>query len=280
MSSIVNKVAEFNSLGLVKDVTGSEAAGKAGERAADIQSNAALAGIDENRRQFDLNRRDLETRIKGGNQAFNQQRVLLGLGGGDGSQAYQTERDELERKIAGIQFSSSGFGPSSGRGSEQGQSLSGGENLADLQGRLSEINAQNNKDQQAQAYGQLQESAGQRFLRDRQQKALLRNQSAIGGLGGGNVRTALQEQAMGFAQQDIQNQFGRLGQLAGQGQNAANVSGQLGAQSAGTIAGLQANQGAAQASGILAPVQANAAVTNQLLQLGGQAAGAYMGGVG
>jgi hypothetical protein len=217
MSNIVNKVAEFNSLGLVKDATGSEAAGKAGERAADIQSNAALAGIDENRRQFDLNRGDLEPRIQGGNAAFGAQEALLGLAG---------------------------------------------------------------EAAQEQAYGQLQESAGQRFLRDRQQKALLRNQSAIGGLGGGNVRTALQEQAMGFAQQDIQNQFGRLGQLAGQGQNAANVSGQLGAQSAGTIAGLQANQGAAQASGILAPVQANAAVTNQLLQLGGQAAGAYMGGVG
>ena len=98
---------------------------------------------------------------------------------------------------------------------------------------------------------------------------MLRNSAAIGGLGGGNVRTALQEQAVGFAQQDINNQFGRLGQLAGQGQNAANTSGQLGAQSAGQIANLQANQGAAQASGILAPAQASAAATNQILQLGG-----------
>jgi hypothetical protein len=131
---------------------------------------------------------------------------------------------------------------------------------------------------QSQAYGQLEESAGQRFLRDRQQKALLRNQAAIGGLGGGNVRTALQEQAMGFAQQDIQNQFGRLGQLAGQGQNAANTSGQFGSQSASNISNLQAQQGAAKASGILGPVQANAAATGQLFQLGGQVAGAYATG--
>lgn len=212
MSNIVNTVVEVGTLGVEDDITGSKAAAAAGTQAAKVQSDAALAGIEEQRRQFDLTRSDLAPRIQGGNTAFGAQEALLGLSG---------------------------------------------------------------EAAQEQAYGQLQESAGQRFLRDRQQKALLRNQSAIGGLGGGNVRTALQEQAMGFAQQDIQNQFGRLGQLAGQGQNAANTSGQLGAQSAGNIANLQANQGAAQASGILAPSQANAAATGQILQLAGAAAGAY-----
>jgi hypothetical protein len=212
MSNLVNGLVKFATLGLVDDVTGSEAAGEAGQAAASVQSQAALAGIEENRRQFDLNRGDLEPRIQGGNQAFQAQQALLGLQGG-------TAQDE--------------------------------------------------------AYGNIQESAGQRFLRDRAQKALLRNSAATGGLGGGNVRTALQEQAVGFAQQDINNQFGRLGQLAGQGQNAANVSGQAGSQSASNIANLQANQGAAQATGILAPTAANTAVTNQLLQLGGTAAGVY-----
>jgi hypothetical protein len=214
MGGLVNSIVKIGTLGLIDDVTGAEAAAEAGQAAAGVQSGAALAGIEESRRQFDLNRGDLEPRIEGGNQAFSAQQALLGLQGG-------AAQDE--------------------------------------------------------AYGNIQESAGQRFLRDRQQRALLRNSAAIGGLGGGNVRTALQEQAVGFAQQDIQNQFGRLGQLAGQGQNAANTSGQLGAQSAGQIANLQANQGAAQASGILAPTTANTAVTNQLLQLGGAAAGAYIG---
>ena len=213
MSNLINGVVNIATFGLVDDVTGSKEAGQAGQAAAAVQSDAALAGIEENRRQFDLNRGDLEPRIQGGNQAFQAQQALLGQSG----QAAQEE-----------------------------------------------------------AYGNIQESAGQRFLRERQQRALLRNSAAIGGLGGGNVRTALQEQAVGFAQQDINNQFGRLGQLAGQGQNAANTSGQLGAQSAGQIANLQANQGAAQASGILAPAQANAASTNQLLQLGGTIAGAMI----
>lgn len=130
---------------------------------------------------------------------------------------------------------------------------------------------------QQAAFTGLEESAGQRFLRDRQQKALLRNAAAIGGLGGGNVRTALQQQAMGFAQQDIENQFGRLGQLAGQGQSATTAGGQFGSQAATNIAGLQSNLGAAQASGILGPTQAQAAATGQLLQLGGTIAGAAVG---
>ena len=214
MSDIINTAVSVGTLGIVDDVTGAKAAGRAGQAAAAVQAEAAMAGIEENRRQFDLNRGDLQPRIEGGNQAFSQQQALLGLSGQDAQQA---------------------------------------------------------------AYGGIEESAGQRFLRERQQRALVRNSSAIGGLGGGNVKTALQEQAAGFAMQDVNNQFGRLGQLAGQGQNAANMSGQLGAQSAGQIANLQANQGAAQASGILAPAQANAAATNQILQLAGAGASYAIG---
>jgi hypothetical protein len=212
MSDLLNTVVEVGTFGLVSDVTGSEAAGEAGQAAAAVQSQAALAGIEENRRQFDLTRGDLQPRIEGGNQAFKSQQDLLGQSG-------QAAQDK--------------------------------------------------------AYGNIQESAGQRFLRDRAQRALLRNSAAIGGLGGGNVRTALQEQAVGFAQQDIDNQFNRLGQLSGQGQNATNTSGQFGAQTASNVANLQANQGAAQATGILAPTAASSAATNQLLQLGGTAAGIY-----
>lgn len=84
----------------------------------------------------------------------------------------------------------------------------------------------------------------------------MRNQAAIGGLGGGNVRSALQQQAAGFAQQDLQNQISRLGSVAGQGQQAQqNIAG-LGAQTAGQIAQLTGQAGQAQASGILGAQQA------------------------
>jgi hypothetical protein len=211
MSKIVNKVVEIGTLGREKDITGVDAASKAAQRAAGVQAEAGFAGIEEQRRQFDITQGNLQPFQEAGVGALGQQQALLGLSGQEAQQA---------------------------------------------------------------AFSGLEESAGQRFLRDRQQKALLRNSAAIGGLGGGNVRTALQEQSVGFAQQDIQNQFGRLGQLAGQGQQAVTTGGQLGGQAASNIANLQSNVGAAQASGILAPAQQEAAFTNQLLQLAGAAAGA------
>lgn len=109
---------------------------------------------------------------------------------------------------------------------------------------------------QAALFDQLVESPGQRFLRERQEKALLRNAAAVGGLGGGNVLTALQEQAAGFAQQDLQNQFARLGQLAGQGQATAVQLGQFGANRASNVANLLGQAGQARASGILGRNQA------------------------
>jgi len=96
---------------------------------------------------------------------------------------------------------------------------------------------------QQAAFAAFGESPGQQFLRERQQKALLRSQAAIGGLGGGNVRTALQQQATGFAQQDIQNQLTRLAELSGRGQQAvggiSNLLGQAGQARAGGILGAQ-----------------------------------------
>ena len=127
---------------------------------------------------------------------------------------------------------------------------------------------------QQQAFDTLAESPGQKFIRERQQKALVRSSGAIGGLGGGNVRTALQEQAAGFAQQDIQNQFGRLGQIAGQGQAAGRDLGQFGERATSNIVGLQQAGGAARASGVLGAQQAQSQGANTALQIGGLALGA------
>ena len=74
---------------------------------------------------------------------------------------------------------------------------------------------------QQQAFSRITESPGQTFLRERQERALLRNASALGGLGGGNIRTALQEQAFGRAQTDIDRQIERLGGVVGTGLSAA-----------------------------------------------------------
>ncbi len=214
MGSLVNTVVDIGTLGNVSDVTGQKAAARAAEGAADVQAQASQAGIEEQRRQFDISQEQAAPFREAGVGALGQQQALLGL---SGQEAQQT------------------------------------------------------------AFAGLEESPGQRFIRDRQERALLRNASATGGLGGGNVKTALQQQAAGFAQQDIQNQFGRLGQLSGQGQTATTNIAQLGGQASANISNLLGQQGAARASGILAPAQANAAATNQLLSLGGTLGGAALG---
>lgn len=83
---------------------------------------------------------------------------------------------------------------------------------------------------QAEAYANFEESAGQKFLRERQEQALLRNAAATGGLQGGNVLTALQEQGAGIAAQDLQRQIGNLQALSGRGLQAAGQIGSLGTQ--------------------------------------------------
>ena len=113
-------------------------------------------------------------------------------------------------------------------------------------------------EEQEAAFASFAETPGQQFLRDRQQKALLRNAAAIGGLGGGNIRTALQQQAADIASTEFGNQFSRLGQLRTGGQQAA-----------GGVANLMGQAGQARAQGILGAQQANQALVNNLLGIGG-----------
>ena len=122
---------------------------------------------------------------------------------------------------------------------------------------------------QQQAFNQFNLSPGQQFIRDRAQKNLLRNASAIGGLGGGNVRSALVQQGAGFAQQDFNNQFSRLGQLAGQGQAATTSLGQFGVQAAGQKQQGIVGAGQARASGILGSQQAATQNQQNLFKLAG-----------
>ncbi len=66
---------------------------------------------------------------------------------------------------------------------------------------------------------------GQQYLGDQQEQALLRNASAIGGLGGGRVRSALQEQAFGRAATQQQQHLQNLVQASLPEQNrASNIS--------------------------------------------------------
>jgi len=133
------------------------------------------------------------------------------------------------------------------------------------------------QEQQQAAFNAFQESPGQQFLRDRGQRALTRSAGAIGGLGGGNVREALVQQGVGFAQQDFGNFFNRLAGISGTGQQTGAQLGQFGAQAAGSISNLLGVQGQARASGILGQQQARSQGVGQLIGLGSLFAGGGFG---
>lgn len=108
------------------------------------------------------------------------------------------------------------------------------------------------------------ESPAQQALRERAARLSTRTASAIGGLGGGNIRQELFEQGRGLDLQALQQRIGQLGGLAGQ---------RLGAGATRQVAGGLTNIGQIQASGILGAAQARQQGISNLLRLGGAAVG-------
>lgn len=91
------------------------------------------------------------------------------------------------------------------------------------------------------------ESPGQKYLRERQEQALLRSSAATGGLGGGRVLTALQEQAMGIAATQQQQHLQNLGTIAGRGAGLVGERGSLLAGFTGQETNVQQQAAAARA---------------------------------
>lgn len=87
-------------------------------------------------------------------------------------------------------------------------------------------------DAQKQSFANFNSSPGQEFLQQRGEQAVLRNASATGGLGGSRVLQELQRQGIGFAQQDFQNHFDRLGQVSNMGLGGLNIASNLTGQMA------------------------------------------------
>ncbi len=192
-------------------IGGSVISGVLGSSAARKSSKAQQAGIDqataEQRRQFDITTQQL-------GEAEAQNRSDLRLGD-------ISNRRFLRRASKGAE--------SAFREGQRGQQAQldpfaqAGVGALEQQQALLGLGT---PEQQQAAFSSFQDSPGQRFIRERAQKSLLRNQAAIGGIGGGNVRSALVEQGAGFAAQDFGNQFNRLGQLRTSGQQAAGDIGQ------------------------------------------------------
>jgi hypothetical protein len=99
--------------------------------------------------------------------------------------------------------------------------LKSGESASKLEADLTGVNG---PEAQQAAIDSYIESPGQVYLREQQEKALLRNSAAIGGLGGANVRTALQKQAMGIASTDMQQHINNLRSISSGGLQAAGAA--------------------------------------------------------
>jgi hypothetical protein len=130
----------------------------------------------------------------------NTQNILAAGGTAAANQidsGYQIGRDQLQTGI-------DSFNPYSQSG-------------ANAQQRQADLSGANGFEAQAAAFDTFNESPGQQYLREQAEKSLLRNTSAIGGLGGGRVRQELQRQAVGLAAQDYQNQFSNLGEISNRG---------------------------------------------------------------
>jgi hypothetical protein len=110
------------------------------------------------------------------------------------------------------------------------------------------------------------------------EEGILQSASATGGLRGGNVQEALAKFRPEILSSLINQQYSRLGNIAGMGQNAAAGQASAGMNMASNIGNLYGQQGAAQAGAALARGQATANMWGNIAGSVGLAAG--LGGFG
>lgn len=130
-------------------------------------------------------------------------------------------------------------------------------------------------DAQQKAISDIQNSAQFKALSQQGENALLQNASATGGLRGGNVQAALGQFRPQLLSQLIDQQYGRLGQMAGLGQASAAGQAAMGQQQGVNISGLFGQMGQAQAGGVLGHGAANNQSVNAWSNFGGKMAGYF-----
>lgn len=111
-------------------------------------------------------------------------------------------------------------------------------------------------DAESAALARFQESPGQAFLRERAERALKRNAAAVGGLRGGNVLKALNEQAIGIANTQLGERKDRLRAVATGGDYSNVNRAGIGSNISANMANLMASRGDATAAGKLGSADA------------------------
>ena len=239
----------------------------AASKAAGAQTQAAEAGIDEQRRQFDAVRQLLSPYVQAGGGALG---------------AYAPYQEAGAGALPTLQQYAQAGAPAL----EQQQAIAG------LLG----------PEAQQAAIAAIEGGAGFQAQVQQGEEALLQRASATGGLRGGNIQAALAQFRPQMLQQEIATQYGRLGglstiggnvaqnlassglsatgELARIGQASAAGVGTAGQQTGTNIANLMGQQGAARAGSELAQGQAFANVLNLPAQFLGAQYGANVGKTG
>lgn len=107
------------------------------------------------------------------------------------------------------------------------------------------------------AIGRIEQSPEFQALQRQGEEGILQNASATGGLRGGDTQGALAQFRPALLNQQINQQYDRLGGVINQGQASAAGVGSAGLQTGANVANLLGQQGAAQAGASIAQGAAN-----------------------
>lgn len=189
---------------ILGDLTGATKAGKAAQKAGEIQAAEAAKGVEEQRRQFDLTRQDNLPFLNAGQQALGGQLNLLGLNGSG------AEQDAINAILASPMYQSL-----VGQGEEAiraNASATGGLRGGNIQRSL----------------------AG--FRSDLLGQSILSRMTQLGSVASGGVQTAANLGQFGQANADsIANLFGQRGSALAGGTIARGSSNLRGVQTAAQI---------------------------------------------
>lgn len=218
--------------------------------AADAQVQGSQASIQEQRRQYDLTRRDLAPYRTVGTQALN---ALGSIYGYSPYQEQQQEGGDPRIPINAIDFDRvraayGGTVPTDIYEAYYGSG--GGTNLLGGQSNEPQV-PQSQAPQEQPDYSAFFASPDYEFRRSEGQRDIGNSFAARGGAASGNALRALAQYNSNLAAGEFGNYFNRQGALAGIGQTATNTGAAYGAQTAANVGNLLGQQGNARASGIL-----------------------------
>ena len=238
-------------MGFLAPIVGGVIGAGASRSATRAQTQADAAAIEEQRRQYDLSRQDMQPWLGAGSNALRQMQIELGLPVNTAPPVVGTEAARGVNNLYG-----DGFGSIPG--------LSGGFRIpVKTQPTMGTIPTNVPQTAAAPRAG-FTATPGYEFVRSEGMRGLERSAAARGGAFSGNALRGLDQFNNGLASQEYNNYFNRLAGLSGTGQNTGQNLGAMGQASANNIGALLSNSGEARASGIVGRANAWGGAINQL----------------